>query len=222
MKKNPSFVRKYQIYFEDKTAREVFYQLQKRTCVKCNDDKSEYTSMSKLKEHLRQVHGVQFCKLCLDNLDLFTSERKVYTRQELIAHFRTGDSDGACKGHPMCKFCDERFFDRESLFFHVKKNHFWCHFCENDGKVEFYPKYSVLKSHFRKEHYLCELGQCLEEQYVNAFRSKVDLQAHVAKHHSRDMGKQEAKQARQIEVGFSYSRHKGKDEVSYSGQQTAR
>lgn len=66
----------------------------------------------------------------------------------------------------------------------------------------------MLRKHFKADHFLCEYGACESEQYVNAFRSKVDWQAHVAKVHAHEMDKAEAKVARQVEVGFYFSKPK--------------
>lgn len=200
--------KKYGILFESREARDAFYRLQHNTCPLCGSD-ANFPTLNKLKEHLREMHQVGFCKICLDHLDLFPYEHKIYTRSELTRHHRIGDPDGSSRGHPLCNFCDERFLDKDALYYHLKKNHFWCHFCENDGKFDFYPTYAMLRKHFKADHFLCEYGTCQNEQYVNAFRSKVDWQAHVAKVHAHEMGKSEAKVARQVEVGFSFSKPKG-------------
>ena len=37
------------------------------------------------------------------------------------------------KGHPLCQFCDERYLDNDELLKHLRKQHYFCHFCEADG-----------------------------------------------------------------------------------------
>ena len=207
--KNLHVARKSQVYFEDKLAKDLYYSIQHFVCVVC-DDNSPFYTLNKLKDHLRQKHEVQFCPICLAHLDLFPCERKVYTRSQLTQHRRVGDSDGACKGHPLCEFCDDRFLDKEHLYLHLKKNHFWCHFCENDGLFEFFVDYKSLKRHFQSSHFICQLGDCQKEQYTNAFRSRVDLQAHKAKIHAKEVKKSEAVHVQQDDLGFKYQRPKTK------------
>ena len=145
-------------------------------CTKCRK-KLLFTSWTGLKEHMRNEHNLMYCNICLKNLKLFPCEQKTYSRQELSRHEREGDlDDKSHKGHPLCEFCTVRFLDNDALFEHLKKNHFSCHFCDADGKQDYYPDYSSLKVHFRKAHYLCEQGECYYEKFTSAFRTKIDLQ----------------------------------------------
>lgn len=41
-------------------------------------------------------------------------------------------------GHPACTFCDQRFLDDDFLYRHLRKDHYFCHFCDADGKIQFY------------------------------------------------------------------------------------
>ena len=69
-----------------------------------------------------------------DVLQVFPSERKCYSRQQLGEHRRKGDADDKShKGHPLCKFCDMRYFDNDELHVHLRKDHYFCHFCDADG-----------------------------------------------------------------------------------------
>ena len=136
----------------------------------------------------------------------------MYTRQQLAKHRRDGDpGDNSHKGHPLCHFCDERFLDKDILFFHLKDNHFWCHICEADGKQDYYANYSELHKHFKEAHYMCEEGQCRYEKLSTVFRTKLDFQAHKAKVHTTGLTKAETKQLRQVEVQFQFSREQNGD-----------
>lgn len=164
-------------------------------------------SMKSLQEHARKAHDRLFCEICVRELKLFPFEHKLYTRQLLAEHRRDGDRDDkSYKGHPLCKFCGERFLDKDVLFFHLKEKHFWCHLCEADGKQEYYETFPSLRRHYRKSHFLCEEGQCGHEKYTSVFRTRLDFQAHRAKVHSRGLSKAEVKQLRQVDMGFSYAR----------------
>lgn len=144
---------------------------------------------------------MSYCDLCVKHLRKFTNELKVYNRADLARHRRQGDADdSAYKGHPLCEFCDERFLDNDELHTHLRRLHFWCHFCEREGGQQYYPDYKHLRQHFRQAHFLCEEGDCLHEQYTSVFSTKVDFQAHVAVKHAKKLSKAEARQARQLDV----------------------
>ena len=120
------------------------------------------------------------CEICVDHLKLFPHEYKLYTREQLARHRREGDpGDPAYKGHPLCQFCEERFLDTETLFFHLKNKHFWCHICEVDGSQDYYASYAELRTHFRQSHYLCSEGPCRYEKFTTVFRTKLDFQVRI-------------------------------------------
>ena len=73
-----------------------------------------------------------------------------------------------------------RFFDRDELYRHYRKDHYFCHFCDSDGHEEYYKEWSELRLHFLKHHYLCELDGCSANsvhthEYV-VFRTELDFQ----------------------------------------------
>jgi hypothetical protein len=70
---------------------------------------------------------------------IFTGERRCYTRQELALHRRKGDPDDRShRGHPLCEFCDQRYMDNDELFRHLRRDHLFCHFCDADGFHQYY------------------------------------------------------------------------------------
>ncbi|GIY88899.1 e3 ubiquitin-protein ligase ZNF598 [Caerostris darwini] len=195
-------IRKYQIMFEDVEVSEAFDRLLENKCKHCD---SILPTFDKLKEHVRRIHELHYCELCTENLKIFTFERKCYSRKDLAQHKRHGDPDEKShRGHPLCEFCDQRYVDGDELFRHLRKDHFFCHFCDADGMYHYYKDYEYLRNHFRKEHYLCEEGSCINETFTSAFRTEIDLKAHIAVHHSRNKSKAEAKQARVLDFEFAY------------------
>lgn len=42
---------------------------------------------------MRREHELFYCDLCVNNLKIFTFERRCYTRSELALHRRKGDAD---------------------------------------------------------------------------------------------------------------------------------
>ena len=97
--------------------------------------------LSKSTEELKKpvIMLMRFCvKLIRANsfllLQIFSSERKFYDRKKLAVHRRVGDTDDTShRGHPLCEFCDERYLDNDELVKHLRKDHYYCHFCETDG-----------------------------------------------------------------------------------------
>ncbi|ELT99643.1 hypothetical protein CAPTEDRAFT_181900 [Capitella teleta] len=200
--------RKLNIFFENRALQDRFFKLLEHRCKLCPpSDVKPFRTFSALQNHMRREHNENFCELCLDNVKIFSSERKTYDRKKLAEHRRQGDEDDKShKGHPLCQFCDLRFFDNDALVLHLRKQHYFCHFCEADGVTnEFFDEYNYLREHFRDEHYLCEEGECADTEFTNAFRSDIDLRAHRASEHSKNMKKAAAKQARRIDIDFSYS-----------------
>ncbi|WAQ97306.1 ZN598-like protein [Mya arenaria] len=194
--------RKLKIQFENNNVRDMFEELLEHRCKLCPKSHPE-KSFRALKEHMRRVHTLFYCDLCLE-LKIFTSHRKVYNRQDLAIHRRVGDKDDkSYKGHPLCQFCEERFQDKDELYKHLRKQHFFCHFCESLGSQEFYDDYESLKQHFHNDHYLCEEGECVNVQFTNVFRTDIDLRSHMAQNHSKAQGKAQARQERTLNIDIN-------------------
>lgn len=98
-----------------------------------------YRKFSDLKNHVRKEHDLHYCDLCVDNLKIFTFERRCYTQAELGLHRVKGDADNKShRGHPLCEYCNCRYLDRDELFRHLRREHYFCHFCDADGYNDFY------------------------------------------------------------------------------------
>ena len=195
--------------------RHVFYQrkeiqmrvkeLLEHRCQFCPDRPPD-RYFDRLRDHMKREHEKFFCDICVTHLQKFSCELKVYTRPDLARHRRIGDADDKShKGHPLCEFCDQRYLDKDELHKHLRKDHFWCHFCERDGSQDYYPNYENLRVHFRDFHFLCEEDDCVHEQFTSVFRTKVDLQAHRAAKHSGNLTKAQARQARQLDVDITFA-----------------
>jgi len=195
------------VYFQDDGLMKSYYDVQRYVCPKCD---AEMPSMRRLNTHTKKEHGLHYCDICLENLNLFPFERKLYSHTEWVRHCRKGDPDDTShKGHPICKFCDQRYYDSDQLHSHLHKVHFWCHFCEGDGKQDYYINYNELKKHFKSQHYLCETDECAHKELEAAFKTKIDYQAHLVSAHSQKMSKSQSKQSKhieQVQLGFRYNR----------------
>uniref|UniRef100_A0A8C0IIL2 Zinc finger protein 598, E3 ubiquitin ligase n=1 Tax=Bubo bubo TaxID=30461 RepID=A0A8C0IIL2_BUBBB len=167
---------------------------------------------------MRKQHELFCCKLCVKHLKIFTYERKWYSRKDLARHRIHGDPDDTShRGHPLCKFCDERYLDNDELLKHLRRDHYFCHFCDSDGAQEYYSDYEYLREHFREKHFLCEEGRCSTEQFTHAFRTEIDYKAHKTACHSKNRA--EARQNRQIDLQFTYApRHQRRNEGVIGGE----
>ncbi|NWU93019.1 ZN598 ligase, partial [Upupa epops] len=203
--------KKYDIYFTDSEVYGLYRKLLQHECPLCPELKPFSTFMD-LEQHMRKQHELFCCKLCVKHLKIFTYERKWYSRKDLARHRIHGDPDDTShRGHPLCKFCDERYLDNDELLKHLRRDHYFCHFCDSDGAQEYYSDYEYLREHFREKHFLCEEGRCSTEQFTHAFRTEIDYKAHKTACHSKSRA--EARQNRHIDLQFSYApRHQRRNE----------
>ncbi|RWS07991.1 zinc finger protein 598-like isoform X3 [Dinothrombium tinctorium] len=184
----------YQIYFQSEVVLEAYGKLLEHKCCLC---KVSFKDLKELEKHLQKEHSFYLCDLCVEHLKVFSHERKYYSWRDLGTHKKTGDPDDTShRGHPICRFCETRFFDDELLHKHLRCDHFFCHICDPSGQNKFFGTYSTLREHYKNKHFLCEEGACAEEQFTTVFKSEIDLQAHRAKMHCST--KLESKNARTL------------------------
>uniref|UniRef100_A0A2R9CKE8 Zinc finger protein 598, E3 ubiquitin ligase n=1 Tax=Pan paniscus TaxID=9597 RepID=A0A2R9CKE8_PANPA len=209
--------KKYDIYFADGKVYALYRQLLQHECPRC-PELPPFSLFGDLEQHMRRQHELFCCRLCLQHLQIFTYERKWYSRKDLARHRMQGDPDDTShRGHPLCKFCDERYLDNDELLKHLRRDHYFCHFCDSDGAQDYYSDYAYLREHFREKHFLCEEGRCSTEQFTHAFRTEIDLKAHRTACHSRSRA--EARQNRHIDLQFSYApRHSRRNEGVVGGE----
>ncbi|MCI4392189.1 hypothetical protein PGIGA_G00143030 [Pangasianodon gigas] len=195
--------KKYDIYFGEGRIFAQFRKILLSECPQCPEPKV-FSRFDELEQHMRKQHELFCCKLCAKHLKIFSYERKWYNRKELARHRMQGDPDDTShRGHPLCKFCDDRYLDNDELLKHLRRDHYFCHFCDADGAQEYYSDYRYLSEHFRESHFLCEEGRCSTEQFTHAFRTEIDYKAHKASAHSKNRA--EARQNRQIDIQFNYA-----------------
>ncbi|XP_034395199.1 E3 ubiquitin-protein ligase ZNF598 [Cyclopterus lumpus] len=207
----------HDIYFCNEKIYAQYRHLLLPECLRCSEPKV-FSKFEELEYHMRKQHELFCCKLCTKHLKIFSHERKWYNRKELARHRAHGDPDDTShRGHPLCKFCDDRYLDNDELLKHLRRDHYFCHFCDADGSQEYYSDYPYLSEHFRESHYLCEEGRCATEQFTHAFRSEIDYKAHKAAAHSKNRA--EARQNRHIDLQFNYtSRQTRRNEGMLSGE----
>ncbi|KAL1479536.1 hypothetical protein MTO96_051748 [Rhipicephalus appendiculatus] len=197
-----------QICFEDESVRQAYRELLDNRCKYCPPSSTKpptvFSSFAQLRNHVRKEHNRTYCDLCVEHLKIFPGERTAYNRRDMARHQSHGDLDDTShKGHPLCKFCDVRYFDNDELYRHLRRDHYYCHFCGDDYRLQYYRNYEYLRAHFREEHFLCEEGDCRNETFTAAFRTEIDLKAHRAQQHNRSLTKAQAKQARTLDLEFA-------------------
>ena len=202
---------KNKIFSESMEIQDMYHDLMKHTCSMC-ETPQEFKSFTQLRYHVSRVHKLMSCKLCTENLNLFSSERKFYNTQDMVRHKKTGDEDEkSYRGHPLCEFCEERYFDKDALNLHLRKDHYYCQFCEKNGITgEFYCTYEDLKKHFKVKHILCEEGECATAQWTHAFDHQIDYRAHVVKNHKDLLDKPEFKNFMHLNVTLGHEEHRDK------------
>lgn len=161
---------------------------------KCNE---RFPTDKNLIKHLSAVHpGHVLCKLCLQHRPLFISEQNLMTIGELKKHMSalpgalTGAGGDKTAGHPLCLFCDEYFYDSSALYIHMKQEHQTCHLCPAEYQHRFYPSMEELKTHFRDDHFVCDICETnnangVEEVGVfgSSFRYHREYAAHIQSMH---------------------------------------
>ena len=70
----------------------------------------------------------------MQRYQVFVCEQLLYSKSQLDRHNRQGDetgplAEGGFKGHPLCKFCKQRFYDSQELFRHMESAHEHCFVC---------------------------------------------------------------------------------------------
>ncbi|KAF9275276.1 hypothetical protein BGZ68_010914 [Mortierella alpina] len=210
------FDRKLNVYFEDQEMYEDTMVLLRFNCPDPTCEVACPDGWNQLKSHVKKVHKLTLCDLCVRHKKVFAHEHNLMTASQLTRHFKNGDAGQAnqnsaepsgFKGHPECGFCKESFYGDDELFDHCKKNHEQCFLClRRNVRHQYYDKYADLERHLHSEHYACMDPECLEKKFV-VFDSELDLKAHEAELHPHTAHGQRnrLRDARKIDINFSYN-----------------
>ncbi|RIA92445.1 hypothetical protein C1645_691711 [Glomus cerebriforme] len=173
----PYFDENLNAYCEDQEMFDDIKLLLKYNCPGTNCDVS-CEGWSELKRHIRKVHHLMICDVCIRHKKIFSHEQSLFTQDDLDKHYLDGDEETGFKGHPYCQFCRRTFYGDDELFEHCRDKHEQCFICMRAGiRHHYYCDYNSLEQHFRKEHYLCQDQECLEKKFV-VFETDIDLKAH--------------------------------------------
>ncbi|CAJ2500814.1 Uu.00g036670.m01.CDS01 [Anthostomella pinea] len=178
----------------------------------CPDTSCDFAGLGwpDLHRHVRSAHHKKMCDLCMRNKKVFTHEHELFTDKELEKHMRHGDDQpGAVdqtgfRGHPLCAFCGQRFYDDDKLYEHCRSKHERCFICDREDprQPHYYRDYNALEEHFKNDHFLCIDRECLEKKFV-VFGSEMDLKAHQLSEHAGSLSKDLRRDARVVDLaGF--------------------
>lgn len=175
----------------------------------CPDADCDYAGFGwpDLHRHVRLIHNKKMCDLCTRNKKVFTHEHDMYTDKELGEHMKRGDDaigavgNTGFKGHPLCGFCGERFYDDDKLYEHCRNKHERCFICDrrDSRQPHYFVDYNALEAHFKKDHFTCLDRECLEKKFV-VFESEVDLKAHQLSEHGSSLQKDARRDARHVDM----------------------
>jgi hypothetical protein len=165
-----------------------------------------------LHRHVKSVHHKKICDLCSRHKKIFTHEHELYTDAELTKHMRKGDDNpGAVdqsgfKGHPICTFCNQRFYGDDELYEHCRSKHERCQVCDRlrVGAPQYYMNFEALSAHYRKDHFLCMEKECLDNKHI-VFGSELDLKAHQLEQHGNTLSKDVRRDTAAVDISsFNY------------------
>ncbi|TYJ11807.1 hypothetical protein E1A91_A11G302000v1 [Gossypium mustelinum] len=219
-----------QAYFDDLDHYKMIKAMCRLSCTVCDKKdeqrnggskkRAEFKNIEQLKSHLFNRHRLLNCSLCLEGRKVFMCEQKLYTREQLDKHIKTGDSvvdgteseRGGFTGHPMCEFCQNPFYGENELYLHMSTEHFTCHICQrrHPGQYEYYRNYDDMEIHFSREHHLCEDETCRAKKFV-VFATQSELKRHNTLEHGGRMSRSKRHAALQIPISFRYRRSCGQD-----------
>ncbi|CBQ69886.1 conserved hypothetical protein [Sporisorium reilianum SRZ2] len=186
------------ISFESKEALEETALLLRFNCPDPNCEVA-CTGWKDYKAHVRREHNRLVCQLCITNKKIFAHEHTMHTEQSLAAHEKDE--------HRLCEYDRRLFYSDDELFAHMRDAHEQCFICKASGNEEerwkYYRDYNMLEKHFRKQHWLCENTECLQNKFV-VFANDVDFKAHQVKEHANELSARERREAQRIEPNFSY------------------
>ncbi|KAK9419610.1 hypothetical protein SUNI508_07346 [Seiridium unicorne] len=180
----------------------------------CPNDECDFAGLGwpDLHRHVRSVHHKKMCDLCTRNKKVFTHEHELFADKELERHMRHGDDrPGAIdqtgfRGHPLCAFCGQRFYDDDKLYEHCRNKHERCFLCDREDprQPHYYVDYNALEQHFRRDHHPCVDRECQEKKFV-VFASELDLKAHQLSEHGSSLSKDVRRDARLVDMaGFDF------------------
>ncbi|KAK3256940.1 hypothetical protein CYMTET_33954, partial [Cymbomonas tetramitiformis] len=158
----------------------------------------QLSTMRDLQQHAQRVHKRLMCPLCRESRCVFSHEQELFVAMDLKSHMTQ---------HPECQFCKQRFYDNDSLYGHMSREHFHCYVCEQAGTPhQYFQDYENLQGHFEQAHHACQEPECLIRRFV-VFLTDEELRTHHLERHTGRMPRWQQGRGRrldaQMQVGSS-------------------
>ena len=143
----------------------------------------KFPSLQKWQVHQITKHKSTPCDICIKNQALFSFEIVLYGKGREIKNHKD-------EQHPICEFCQQRFYDNDQLLRHLRKDHEYCRLCENlsfGAALEYYDNFTELRKHLVEEHYYCLHQDCNKNDSVySVFKTELELNIHNKTEHQGD------------------------------------
>ncbi|CAL8108727.1 unnamed protein product [Calicophoron daubneyi] len=170
----------YDFMFPSADVEAYYRRMLKSFCPICGEEKK---SLSALNRHTTAEHSLSYCDLCIRYARLLPCEFTPMKPVDLAEH-RKWDKQRK-KGHPLCDFCKERFYEMEDLVNHIRDSHFLCDLCMTTGKFEVFREQWQLLQHYGDAHHLC--AECRAQQRISCFATSDRLGMHRLQEHPNEV-----------------------------------
>ncbi|CAH8615259.1 unnamed protein product [Schistosoma haematobium] len=171
---------KFDFMFPDVEIEQHYLNMLKSVCPICGEEKK---SLSALNRHTTLEHQLSYCDLCIRYARLLPCEFVLMKPADLTKH-RSWDKNKK-KGHPLCDFCKERFYEMEDLITHIRDLHFLCDLCMTTGKFVVFRQQCELLDHYGESHHLC--SECRAQQRISCFATEDRLGLHRFQEHPNEV-----------------------------------
>uniref|UniRef100_A0A5K4FFL7 RING-type domain-containing protein n=1 Tax=Schistosoma mansoni TaxID=6183 RepID=A0A5K4FFL7_SCHMA len=171
---------KFDFMFPDVEIEQHYVNMLKSICPVCGEEKK---SLSALNRHTTLEHQLSYCDLCIRYARLLPCEFVLMKPADLAKH-RSWDKNKK-KGHPLCDFCQERFYEMEDLITHIRDLHFLCDLCMTTGKFVVFRQQCELLDHYGESHHLC--SECRAQQRISCFATEDRLGLHRFQEHPNEV-----------------------------------
>ncbi|GMH39850.1 hypothetical protein BSKO_07754 [Bryopsis sp. KO-2023] len=168
-------------------------------CDKQGDN--QFPSHRQLRHHLKTIHGRDLCSICTKAGRTFPLDMETYP----VCDAQPGETtmQEHAETHPRCDFCDIKFFDKDELFNHMRREHCTCHVCERGGiHFQYFKHGQELLTHMRTCHYVCTEPNCVDS-FV-AFASEEELAGHHRDAHTGHMPRWNSQRARPLALDYMH------------------
>ncbi|TGZ73472.1 hypothetical protein CRM22_001493 [Opisthorchis felineus] len=170
----------YDFIFPTQEIEKHYRDMLKSYCPICGEEKM---SLSALNRHTTLEHQLSYCDLCIRYSRLLPCEF-VPMKPTALAEHRKWDKQRK-RGHPLCDFCEERFYEMEDLISHIRDRHFLCDLCMTTGKFEVFREQWELLQHYSDAHHLC--AECRAQQRISCFLTSDRLGLHRFQEHPNEV-----------------------------------